>query len=122
MDSHDKEFLKNVLTFFNSPDELAKSLIERDLQKRVLDWWHFRPQVEFLADKKGRCKMDFLIKFENLEKGFKDVHERLGCGLSTLPHFNKGKVTLEGCLNEESRAIIRCLYQEDLRLWENCPD
>ena len=58
-----------------------------DFNSFVLDWLtserlrshlHFRPQSDFLCDRKGRPLLDWLGYFENLQQDFDDVASRLG--------------------------------------------
>lgn len=119
MNAEDKEFGDTVLKDFDNPDALGRALTNVHLQKRVLDWWHFRPQANFIADEHGRSKMDLLIRFENVEAGFKQVAQRLNCGSVVLPHLNKTKNRPETMLKREALDVLACLYREDFILWEN---
>jgi hypothetical protein len=118
MNVADKEFSDTVLKDFESPGALGKALIDPHLQEKVLDWWHFRPQAYFIADEQGRSKMDLLIRFENMEAGFRQVAQRLHCESVVLPHLNKTKDRPEEILEKEAVEVLACLYRKDFILWE----
>ncbi|MBA3572948.1 MAG: hypothetical protein H0W34_13465 [Pyrinomonadaceae bacterium] len=46
MREQDKTFANAVLTPFSNANDLARALIDADLQAQVLRWWHFRPQAD----------------------------------------------------------------------------
>jgi chondroitin 4-sulfotransferase 11 len=118
MNAQDKQFGDTVLKDYDSPNELAGALVDHIVQEQVLSWLHFRPQAEFVADESGRSKMDLLIRFENIDAGFKYVAQRLHCETATLPHLNKSKSQPETHLEKEARDILACLYRKDIILWE----
>jgi hypothetical protein len=118
MNAADKQFADTVLKDFESPDALARALVDLNVQNPVLDWWHFRPQADFVADEHGQSKMDLLIRFENMDAGFKHVAQRLNCKSVALPHLNKTKIQPEVNLEKEARDVLGCLYRKDFILWE----
>ncbi len=115
----DETFGMTILKPFSDANELAKALVTRDLQAEVLRWWHFRPQVEFIADERGGSKMDFLIRFENIHAGFMEVANRLNCKSCELPHLNKTRVRVELDLDDRARDVLFDLYKQDFTLWRS---
>lgn len=61
----------------------------------------FMPQVEWISDARGRCMVDFVGRFEKLERDFNRVCELTGSA-ATLPH-----------LKSSSRPHYRELYDGD---------
>ncbi len=106
MREQDKTFANAVLTPFSNANDLARALIDADLQAQVLRWWHFRPQADFVADELGRSKMDLLIRFENLQAGVEAVARRLNRQTRELPHLNKTHVRLGAGLDKEARDVL----------------
>jgi hypothetical protein len=49
---------------------------------------HIMPQTDMLYDADGTLLVDFVGKFEQLDKDFKQVCDRLGFDHTTLPHVN----------------------------------
>jgi hypothetical protein len=47
------------------------------------------PQYDFLFDEKGRQKVDFIGKFENLSEDFELVRKKVNFSLEDLEHINK---------------------------------
>jgi len=118
MNARDKEFGETVLPTFDNPNDLAKALVDLNLQKQILTWMHFRPQAEFVTDERGQLKTDFLIKFENLDAGLKQVAQKLNCESPGIPHLNVTKTHPEVSLEKEARDVLNCLYRKDFVLWE----
>jgi hypothetical protein len=52
--------------------------------------WFVCPQYEFFYDK-DKLLLDFVGKFETIEKDFKTICEKLGFADTTLPHVNKSE-------------------------------
>lgn len=94
----------------------------------VLDWLptvniattgvHFRPQTHFLLDGTGKLGVDFVGRYERLQRDFLRVCRRLGKE-STLEHLNRSpKLSRyrEAYTPEMARAVRR-VYREDVRLF-----
>jgi hypothetical protein len=78
---------------------------------------HLRPQSSFLLDDGGRLTVDFLGRFESLERDFSTVARRL-CLERTLPHRNtSAHPDFRRCYDEESRAIVADFYRRDIELF-----
>lgn len=75
-----------------------------------------RPQSKFINDKDGRI-VDFVGRFENLNNDFNYVCKRIGVKES-LGKINAGNHKhYRKYYNENTKAIIRHLYKEDLELF-----
>jgi hypothetical protein len=46
----------------------------------VWSWVHFKPQHHFVCDGTGKVKVDFVGRFESLERDFAYVADRMMCG------------------------------------------
>ncbi|MFT5758739.1 MAG: hypothetical protein ACI9LM_003487 [Alteromonadaceae bacterium] len=98
---------------------------------------HILPQVDFLYDNDGRCLVDFIGKFENLQRDFDKVCQRLEIAPQALPHKNKtgGKQRLKTLLkkvlqqeekrqhyshyyDDQSRDFVAKLYVKDIEVFD----
>jgi len=67
-----------------------EQFIFEELKKKLWNgkYWFVRPQVEFVCDANGEVIVDFVGRFENLQKDFEKVCDTLGLADSNLPHKN----------------------------------
>lgn len=75
----------------------------------------FRPQHEFLTID-GELAMNFIGRFENLEKGWKKVARKLKIK-EPLPHNNDDSQTDMEELTEESKVVLYEFYKKDFELF-----
>jgi hypothetical protein len=75
------------------------------------DYCHVTPQYEFLYDAEGQRMVEFVGKFEHLQRDFDQVCEALGLPAGKLPHVNKSlhEHTVWSVLRGERRKIVRNL-------------
>lgn len=80
------------------------------------DYCHVTPQYDFLYQD-GRCQVDFVGRFENLQADFDRVCEAVGLPQGKLPHANKSlqRHTVLSVLRGEPRKIVRNLKRIVLR-------
>jgi hypothetical protein len=72
-------------------------------------------QVEFLRDENRRSLVDFVGRFESLERDARVVFERLGIRCSRFPHRNRSKHRhYRKYFDHCSREWIRSRYREDV--------
>ena len=57
---------------------------------RRKQYWFVRPQCDFVLDANGEVCVDFLGRFETLDKDFAHAADVLGLNESRLPHVNRG--------------------------------
>jgi hypothetical protein len=119
MNSSDKEFGERVLKPFADPNELAKALIDLELQRVILHWWHFRPQADFVADERGRPQIDLMLRFENLNEAFEAITRKLNVQGCKLPRLNATRERGEPVFDNEALEVLKCLYRTDFLLWQN---
>ena len=104
------------------------------------DYRHVMPQYEMLHDAEGRLLVDFVGRFENLQRDFAEVCGRLGIENPELPHRNPsnkrsrnlkrrvrnfvfrngegGKRHYTEYYDDETRAAVAALYRKDLEAFD----
>jgi len=72
------------------------------------------PQVDWLKDNNGEIHIDKIIRFESLNKEFKEVADYLGID-NNLPHLNSTKkANYHDFYDQETKAIIDKWFREDI--------
>jgi hypothetical protein len=78
-----------------------------------------RTQLSWLRDCHGKMPLDFIGRFENLDRDFGTICNRLRIPPTTLPHARKGSGDdYRQSYDEESRRIIADVYSEEIELFE----
>lgn len=80
---------------------------------------HLRPQSDFLANYED--KVDFIGRFENLQKDWVELGERLGKSLPKLGHENKSPhfgIDHRSSYNETTKQIVQDIYQNDIKFFD----
>jgi hypothetical protein len=95
----------------------------------VLSQLHFHPQLEFVADPRGRVLVDRVIYFEHLASGLRRVAKRLQLDTpeDQLARLNASThLDYRGYYDERGREIVAQMYARDIELFgyrfEGLPD
>jgi len=132
--SYQKDFRHFVLNCFPAPED--------DNYQQAKDFYrHILPQSHFLYDQQGTCLVDFIGKFESLQKDFDTVCQQLAINSITLSHKNKtqqkyrilGKIPwLQSYLHKEkdhreyydndTYDFVKHFYKEDIKNFDYCFD
>ena len=77
--------------------------------------FHFRPQVGYFISENPNYKVDFIGKYENLQKDFDSLCESVGLEHSKLPVANSsGRVAdYMKLFSSSSRKVIETFYKDD---------
>jgi hypothetical protein len=76
------------------------------------------PQYTFLYDETDTLAVDFLGRFEDLERGFNHIRRRLNGVGSDLKHLNASKRRdYRAYYTDETRAIIAKACHKDIELF-----
>jgi hypothetical protein len=81
---------------------------------------HFHTQSYFLTNSEGKQIVDFIGRFENINKDFSTVGGQLGLDFKTLPKDNvsKGRLSYQNYHNYHSRALTSQIYLCDIERFE----
>ena len=117
-DEHrDHRWASTILSGISSFEEFVLRLEEPGYASMVKQYDHFRDQVEWLIDPgSGGLIMDFIGRFETLDRDFDHVRKTLGIDVA-LPHRRKssGKSYRKDYSREMVR-IVHSLYLRDVEL------
>ena len=76
---------------------------------------HARPQHEFICNKRGRIIVNFVGRFEHLEKDFSYIGRWIGVQPQQLPHINKSDHKhYQEYYDDETKEIVAKLYKKDI--------
>ena len=114
---YDSEWSNKYLSNYSSFESFILSLGDLSTQKEITDWVHFKPQYLFVCDNESNIIVDFIGKYENLENDFNKVIKKLGIETSLLQENTSERKSYETYYNENTRDIVREIYQKDFELF-----
>jgi hypothetical protein len=86
-------------------------------ERDVWSWVHFKPQHHYVCDGTGKVMVDFVGRFESLERDFAYIADRMKCGRE-LDKVNIGGLRhYSTYYDEETRDIVRRVYAKDVELF-----
>jgi chondroitin 4-sulfotransferase 11 len=115
INAEDGAFAAAVLAGYHDLGDFVDRLaLDGALRRRALAYHHFRPQTHFLCDRRGRVMVDFVGRFENLQRDYRLVCEALGVD-RPLACVNRTPGAGGGtrALSDRQRVVIRRLYRSD---------
>ena len=83
----DRAWAKDNLSGFRRFDDFVNGWLTAE---NASSWVHFKPQHTWICDDAGRCQMDFVGRFEDIDRDFDVVAKRVGCG-RTLEKGNRSQ-------------------------------
>jgi hypothetical protein len=110
----DRQWANRNLAPFKDFESFVRQWVNRE---NIHLWPHFRPQYEYLLTQDGVPAIDFVGRYENLEKDFIHVRERLGIN-SALLELNRSQNKTEDYrlhyCSETTKQIVADTYKEDI--------
>ena len=108
--------LRYLGRFNNFNDFIVRWINEKNIYKIV----NFHPQYTFICDAEKNIKMDFLIRYEELDEGLAMVNKKLSLGWpEKLPCRNPSsrEKSYQDYYSEESKQIVANVYQTDIEMF-----
>ena len=81
---------------------------------RAFDHVHLVPQAKFIYDDRGACLVDFLGRFEHLERDFAAVRQHLRIDAELSWHNRSTHGDYRQYYDERRRRVVAELYREDI--------
>ena len=100
-----KKYLWQVKDF----EDFVLNHLSEDL---MYSWHHFIPQLNYLQDESGKIPVDFIGRFENLEKDFKYVSQRV-LGYEKILQIRNSSNSEYTCISDVAKEKIYKLYTQD---------
>ncbi len=112
---HDKNAFETHLSIYKDfEDFVLKGLNEKIISKIT----HFIPQHEFVCDKNGEIIVDYVGKFENLNKSVDKINDILKLEFK-LEHYNKtNKKDYKDVYTTEMIEKVNQIYKKDIDIFE----
>lgn len=116
MGHFDEEFSRKYLHGYSDVNDLAGALAaDKLLRLNVLNWTHFKPQVDFLTVE-GVLVMDKIVRLECLNDQYDSLVEYIGVKDYGVLRKHNATTRKDRDLTEISKQIIYDLYREDFEL------
>ena len=85
----------------------------------VLEIGHNIPQYDYLFDEEGNVMVDFVGKFEHIQRDFRKVQRKIGCN-KNLIHAEGTKsqrIHYKEYYDSESKELVTSLYKKDIEIF-----
>jgi len=80
-------------------------------------WVHFKPQHAWICDETRHCQMDFVGRFEHLERDFQVVAKRIGCTRALVKGNRSEHRHYTDYYTAEARDRVAEVYSVDIALF-----
>jgi hypothetical protein len=112
----DQQWFEKNLSQYDRFEDFVRQWVTR---KNVYSYLHFIPQHYYVSHL-SNIMIDKVYKLEHISAAVQDMNDKLGLDI-TLPHKNKTtnrEAEYRQYYNDETREIVRKVYQEDIRLFD----
>lgn len=80
---------------------------------------HFKPQYKYICNRQNRLAIDFLGKYENLERDFQRLSEKLDLSINNLPHLHQSRhKDYQKYYSNRTRKMVAQAYKKDIELFD----
>ncbi|EAK9939714.1 alpha-2,3-sialyltransferase [Campylobacter lari] len=114
----DETWAKENIYKYNSFEDFVLNLQNDNERIKILSWIHFIPQYQFLCDDNKKILVNFVGRFEKLDKDFKKILNILN-RKDKLIHVNKSRHrNYKDYYNVKTYEIIRKIYKNDFDIFD----
>lgn len=113
-DEKDKAWSERHLSKYRDfGDFVRRGLARREVQR----FMHFRPQHEFVCDRRGAVAVNFVGYFESVGHDFRKICDHIGIE-ATLAHVNESSTRdYRMAYDDDTRAVVAGIYERDIHLF-----
>ncbi|MDC0601603.1 sulfotransferase family protein [Aliiglaciecola sp.] len=109
----DRAWFERELSAYNSFDDFVKNWLSKD---NIQKWHHFRPQYQYILNKHGKIKLDFVGFLENIDQDFDIIKNQIGLEVNLNESNKSTHNKYIDYYNEETKDIVAKVYAEDISL------
>ncbi|WP_158971660.1 sulfotransferase family 2 domain-containing protein [Paraglaciecola sp. L3A3] len=112
----DSEIGRRYVKPYNDINEFIKALDNVSFKNKIMSYFHFQTQSEYILSDDDICMVNNLLSFENFDT---DLADFLGIQAKQVLHANKtiGHGASFPDLNEYSLTLLRQIYDRDFILY-----
>lgn len=114
MREEDRLWAEEHLSAYDSFDEFVRGWLRPG---RLDAYTHFRPQSYYLVNPRGKLEVDYVGRFEELQRAFGEVKAALGLA-GSLPHRNEAprRRDYREYYSDRAAEIVRDVYARDIEM------
>ena len=112
----DRDAFETHLAKFKDFEDFVLNGLNKEI---IFQITHLIPQYEYLCDLRGNIEVDFVGRFEDLEKDIRNLSSKLGKDI-VLSHLNKNtnKLNYTDVYTAEMIEKVHHIYQKDIDVFE----
>jgi hypothetical protein len=112
---HDKNAFETHLSIYKDFEDFVLNGLN---EKIIWEIMHFIPQHEFICDKNGKIIVDYVGKFENLNKVVDKINDILKSEFKLEHHNKTNKKDYKDIYTTEMIVKVNQIYQKDIDIFE----
>ena len=112
---HDKNAFETHLSIYKDFEDFVINGLNEKIISKIT---HFIPQHEFICDKNGEIIVDYVGKFENLNKAVDKINDILKSEFKIEHHNKTNKKNYKDIYTTEMIVKVNQIYQKDIDIFE----
>ena len=112
---HDKNAFETHLSIYKDFEDFVLNGLNEKIISKIT---HFIPQHEFICDKNGKIIVDYVGKFENLNKLVDKINDILKSEFKLEHHNKTNKKDYKDIYTAEMIVKVNQIYQKDIDIFE----